>query len=196
MDLSAESGKFKPRNLLNAGISLIQQAAAVAQAAVRNPADSSDDETTDQNEDENYILKGTRGIQVFPILSVRTGKRKVIHVNLYKSQIIQYSADSKKRVFQCSDIVNLIRTSEKNVSVEFRGVIEMQNKTKKFSFETETSAERFFQYVEFIIELGKGIRQSFNQIDTTRKGKILSEDLQAALARVDLPSDTGTVDTM
>lgn len=193
-DLQSDSAKYKSRNFLAAGISA---SLSLIQTVAGRNADSSDDEgATDQNEDEDYIQRGVRGVLVFPIISIRTGKHKVLHLNLYKSQIVLYSSQSKKKSFQCSDIVNLLRTSERNVSIEFRGVIDVQVKTKKFSFETEASAERFHQYVEFMIELGKGIKQSFNHIDYSRKGKISPEDLQSALARVDLPSDPSTVDKM
>lgn len=189
---NTESTKYR-KNIfaagLSASISLIQQVAG------RNNGDSSDDETIDLNEDEDYIQKGVRGVVVFPIQSARTGKKKTIHLQLYKSQLVQYY-EGKKRVSQCSDILNFMRTSEKQAQLEIRGVIEMQTKTKRFNFETESSAEKFHQYLEFMIELGKGVKQAWNQIDTMKKGKIVSEDLQLALAKVDLPSDADTVEKM
>lgn len=182
------------RNLLsaglNAGFSLIQQV-----ANVRNANDSSDDEVTDLNEDEEFIQRGSRGILVFTTISIRTGKKKMVHLHLYRGSITQYN-DNKKTVFICSDIQSITKNTEKFIVVEFRGAMEVQTRQKRFLFESEAIADRFQQYVEFVNEFGRVIRQSFNQIDYTRTGRINRDDLEEALLRVDLQTDADAVTKM
>ena len=177
---------------LNAGITLIQQVAANAR---NNGNDSSDDENTDLNENEDFIQRGARGILVFTTFSVRTNKTKMVHINLYRGTVTQYH-ENKKKVFQCTEIQSITKNSEKYIVIEFRGNMEVQSRFKRFLFESEVMTDRFQQYIEFLNEFGKPIRQAFNQIDYTRTGRINRDDLEEALLRVDLQADEDTVTKM
>ncbi len=178
---------------ITAGISLIQH---VTNSASGNRAnDSSDDENTDIAEDEEFIQHGMRGILVFTTMSIRTGKKKMIHINLARCSIIQYH-DNKRKVFNCSDVQTISKNTDKFIVVEFRGTLDVQSKQKRFFFDSEQSADKFLQYVEFISEFGKPIRQAFTQIDFTKSNRILKDDLEQALAKVDLQVDEAKLSKM
>jgi hypothetical protein len=102
----------KARSLLNAGITLLQQVS-------QKGGDSSDEETAEVVENEDYINNGARGVIVFRAMSARTERQKVLHVNLYRAQVVQYY-DSGKRTFQCDDIQSVNRVSDNHVLVEVR----------------------------------------------------------------------------
>jgi hypothetical protein len=176
---------------ITAGISLIQHVTSTAAKGY----DSSDDENADLAEDEEYIQHGARGIIVFTTMSIRTGKKKMIHINLARCTITQYH-DNKKKVFSCSDVQTISKNTDKFIVVEFRGPLDVQSKQKRFFFDSEQSADKFLQYVEFISEFGKPIRQAFTQIDFTKSNKISQGDLEQALAKVDLQVDDDKISQM
>lgn len=122
---------------------------------------------------------------MFKTYSVRSDREKIIHVNLYKGQFIQYY-DNKKRTYQCEDIQSITRNSDNNVVIEVKKSMTLQTHCKKIIFDTDQLAHQFHQYIEFINESGRCTRTAFNQIDYRRTGFISCPDLRRALARVDL----------
>jgi hypothetical protein len=168
------------RNFLSVGANLLSH---VTSAAGRN--DSSDDEKTDLTENEEYIVRGKRGVIVFNTYSIRSKKPKYVHINLHSCTITQYY-QSRKKVYQISNIVNIMRNTETMITLEYPGIMDVQFRCKKFLFQTEAGADKFHQYIECLNEMGKHIAESFDSIDYTKSGKIARDDLEIALSRCDL----------
>lgn len=178
--MSGESGFQKQaRNLFKAGFSLLQQVSS------QKSGDSSDDECSEIAENEDYISNGQRGVVVFKTYSVRSDRHKILHLNLYKAQVVQYY-DNKKRTYQCDDFHSITRNSDNNVLIEIKKPLTLQTHYKKIIFESDQLAHQFHQYIDFINESGKSTKNAFNQIDYKRTGIISCPDLRKALARVDL----------
>jgi hypothetical protein len=150
----------------------------------------SDEEQIPQNETEAYIEKGVRGILVFQTTSLKTGKKKFLHLNLQKSVLVSYH-ESSRRVTNCSDIVSVTKFAEKQINLELRG-----NRSKGIIFDKEGIADRFHKYLEFIIEQGKAIKRAFNEIDYTRTNQIQRPDLERALVKADLEVDDDSISKM
>lgn len=167
------------RSIFKVGISLFQQ---VAQQQ-RN--DSSDDEGNEIEENEDFINNGQRGIVVYKTYSVKSDKQKIMHLNLYKAQVVQY-CESKKRTYLCEEFVSISRNADNNVLIEIKKPMSIQTQYKKIILETDQLAHQFHQYIEFINESGRSTKTAFNQIDYRRTGIISCPDLRKALARVDL----------
>lgn len=167
------------QSFLRAGFSLFQQVS-------QQQRNDSSDEETEGADSEEYINNGQRGIVVFKTYSVKSDRVKILHLNLYKAQIVQY-CDSRKRTYQCEDIQSITRNSDNNVVIEIKKNMNLQVHVKKIIFETDQMAHQFHQYIEFINESGKCTKSAFNQIDYKRTGIISCPDLRRALARVDLP---------
>eukprot|EP00981_Chlorochromonas_danica_P010894 scaffold3531_cov235-Ochromonas_danica.AAC.2 len=188
-----EIAKRKANNLftasLNAGVNLIQQVASLG------GADSSDDERIDVQDIEDFMSNGSRGVLSFPVTSQRTCRKKMLHLHLYKAKIMQYH-EGKKRVYPCGDIINIEKEVSAQILMEMRQPIDLSIRQIRFLFDSDVAAEKFLQYVEFLNEFGKTIKQAFNAIDYTRSGAIRAEDLASALRRVDLHVDSTTLDQM
>eukprot|EP00981_Chlorochromonas_danica_P003236 scaffold633_cov288-Ochromonas_danica.AAC.71 len=189
----AEEFKRKANNLftasLHAGVNLIQQVASF------RGADSSDDERIDVQDIDDFMSNGSRGVLTFPVTSQRTGRKKMLHLHLYKAKIMQYH-DGKKRVYPCGDIITIEKESSMQILMEMRQPIDLKIRQKRLLFDSEAAADKFLQYIEFLNEFGKTIKQAFNAIDYTRSGAIRAEDLASALRRVDLHVDSTTLDQM
>jgi hypothetical protein len=176
------------KNISKFGFSILQQ---VAQQKV----DSSDDESSEIVENEDFINNGQRGIVVYRTYSVKSDKIKVLHINLYKAQVVQYY-DSKKRTYSCDDIIGITRNSDNNVVIEIKRQLSLNSHFKKIIFEAESQAHQFHQYIEFINESGKSTKLAFNQIDYRKTGYISFADLHRAMARVDIKVTDQDVDNM
>ena len=177
--MSSDSGFQKQaRSLFKAGISLLQQVST-------QKTDSDDEEGSEVVENDEFISNGQRGIAVFKTYSIKSDRVKILHINLYKAQLVQY-CDHVKRTYLCEEIQSINRNSDTNVVMEIKKPMAIQIQLKKVIFETEPLAHQFHQYIEFLNESGKNTKAAFNQIDYRRTGSINSIDLQRALTMVDL----------
>jgi hypothetical protein len=176
MDVSLQK---QARSIFRAGFSLLQQ------VAQQPRLESSDDESDEPADSEDFIRNGHRGIVVFKTYSIKSDREKMIHINLYKGQVIQYY-ENRKRTYQCEDIQSITRNSDNNIVMEVKKNMNLQVQCKKLIFESDQLAHQFHQYIEFINESGRCTRSAFNQIDYKRTGVISCLDLRKALARVDL----------
>lgn len=184
--------KNRARNLLSTGIStgisIFNTVASNFNAA--DDASSGDEERPNVAETDSYVEKGIRGVLVFPTTSQKTGKRKMIHINLYKSQFISYH-DGHKRVHSCSDVLSTAKVSELQINMELKG-----NRRKRIIFDGEGMADKFHMYMEFINEQGRAIRRAFNDIDVNRSGRIVRGDLERAMMKTDLAADNEVIERM
>ena len=178
--MSGENGFQKQaRNIFKAGFSLLQQ------VAQQQRGDSSDDECSEVVENDDFIANGQRGIVVFKTYSVKSDRQKILHLNLYKAQVVQYY-ENKKRTYLCEEFHSITRNSDNNVLIEIKKPLTLQTHYKKIIFESDQLAHQFHQYIDFINESGRSTKAAFNQIDYKRTGIISCPDLRTALARVDL----------
>lgn len=165
---------------MNVGLSILN-------TVTRSGNDSSDDGEIDNYEDEAFIKNGTRGIIVYTSLSIRTGKKKMVHLNLYKNTITQYhDSGKKKKSISCSDIINISNYTDRIIYVEYKGAMEVQTHTKRFMFENELTTINFINQINLLHEFGKILKYSFNQIDISKTGRIDRDNLRIALNKVDL----------
>jgi len=85
--------------MLKAGISLLQQVAVSAANSVIGVESSDDDESghdTDiQDISQNSNQNTTRGLIIFTAYS-KSNKEKILHINLHKGTITQFSEHRKK----------------------------------------------------------------------------------------------------
>ena len=177
------------RSLFQAGVSLLQQ---VSQQQ-RN--DSSDEEQSEIADSEDFIANGQRGIVVYKTYSVKSDREKILHLNLYKAQIVQYY-DSRKRTYQCEDVQSISHNSDNNIVLEVKRNMNLQSHFKKIIFPNDQLAHEFHQYIEFMNESGKSTKSAFNQIDYKRTGIISGPDLKRALAKVDLDATEQDISNM
>jgi hypothetical protein len=164
------------RSLFSAGINLLSLSPKVV---------FSDDEAVEDKDIDNveYIDNGMRGILVFKAYSVKSDRHKILHLNLYKGLISQYT-DTCKRTYSIEDVQRVSRNKFNHVVVEVKRLGLTQQKA--VLFESDEIAASFHQYVEFLKESGGSVKTAFRQIDYMRIGFIDSQCLQKALARVDL----------
>jgi hypothetical protein len=144
---------------------------------------SSDDEAPGFADDADYIHNGQRGIVVLSCHCLRTDKKKIFHIHLYSGQIYQY-AEGRRKIYNCSDVTNVIVRSDKTVLVDMkktRGHVQ-----KRYFFETEDDALKYQQYIEFRNDTGTVIRSSFDQIDRKGQKLITVAALKMALRVSDL----------
>lgn len=186
--------KTRARNLLssglNSGFSLLQQVTNNISKNEDSDGELYDASTPQVPENEAYIMKGMRGVLVFPTTSMKDGQRKMLHINIAKAHWITYH-NTGKRVHLCSDIISLTKVSENQINLEMKG-----NRSKKISFDKEGLADKFYTYMQFINEQGRAIAKAFNQIDYTKTGRISRTDLEKALVKADLRVDEDTITKM
>lgn len=147
------------------------------------------------NENEDYILNGARGVVSFQTYSIKSDRQKAIHINLYTRQMIEYY-DNIKRTLSCDDIYSINRPNDNNCLIELQLQKSMGRKTKKIIFASDTMAHRFHQYIEFLHDSGKQVKESFHQIDYRNTSVISGTDLSRALARIDLKASDEDIHNM
>ena len=71
------------------------------------------------DDNEEYILNGTRGVVVFLTYSIKSDRQKALHIDLYSRNVIEYY-DKVKRTFSCDDIYSINRPIDNNCLIGYK----------------------------------------------------------------------------
>ncbi len=170
--------------------------------AAKDTSSSDEDEPhTDYRGSEEYIKVGERGIIVYRVNCLKTSSVKYFHINLYNGVIYQF-VGTKRKKFNCSDILNITLLQEGNVLVDMRKPSHVATGHKRFLFNSKDDAISFIHYVEFRNDMGNYVRSAFDSITKTVHSKgqstgiITKTALSAALNMVDIAFTEEELDAM